>query len=229
MQVVKRAYGVEQLRRLMSSMREPNPFPRIRRGVPLLQADDPYAMYRRGPFAMYALSEYVGEAKVNSALRRLIDARRSRTAPLTTTLDLYRELQAVAPDSLRSLVRDLFEINTSWTFDTKQATAEQTEGGAWLVTLEVEATKESVDSAGVETILPMDDLVEIGIFAPAQEGEILGKRLYLQKHRIRSGAQTITITLTEQPDRGGIDPYNLLDWEEGDNIEGITIRGAVGS
>jgi ABC-type transport system involved in multi-copper enzyme maturation permease subunit len=225
MQVVKRAYGADHLRRLMSSMREPNPFPRIRRGVPLLQADDPYAMYRRGPFAMYALSEYIGEAKVNAALRRLIEARRSGTAPLTTTLDLYRELRAVAPDSLQSLVRDLFEINTSWTFDTKQATAEQADDGTWRVTLEVEARKGSVDSAGVEAILPMDDLVEIGIFAPAQEGEILGKPLYLQKHRIRSGRQTITVTLQQKPDRAGIDPYNLLDWEDGDNIEGITIKG----
>ena len=226
MQVVKRAYGTEQLRRLMSSMREPNPWPRIRRGVPLLRADDPYAMYRRAPFAMYALSEYIGEARVNAALRRLIEAARSGTAPATTTLDLYRELQAVAPDSLQGVVRDLFEINTSWTFDTKQGTAEQTAAGEWLVTLAVDARKESVDSAGVETTLPMDDLVEIGIFAPAGEGEILGRLLYLRKHRIRSGVQTITVRVAERPDRGGIDPYSLLDWEEGDNIEGLTIRGA---
>jgi hypothetical protein len=224
MQVVKRAYGAEQLRRLMTSMREPNPWPRIRRGVPLLRADDPYAMYRRAPFAMYALSEYIGEGKVNEALRHLIDAARSGTAPAITTLDLYRELRAVAPDSLQGLVRDLFEINTSWTFDTKAGTAEET-GGGWRVTLDVDAVKESVDSAGVETTLPMDDLVEIGIFAPAKEGEILGKLLYLAKHRIRSGRQRITVMVAERPDRAGIDPYNLLDWEEGDNIEGLSIRG----
>jgi hypothetical protein len=51
----------------------------------------------------------------------------------------------------------------------------------------------------------------------------LGKPLYVQKHRVRSGRQTITVTVPEKPARGGIDPYNLLDWEEGDNIERVEI------
>ena len=222
MHVVRHAYGREQLRRLMASMREPSPWPRIRRGRPLLRADDPYAMYRRGPFAMYALSEYVGEARVNRALRRLVDAV-DAGASGTTTLDLYRELRAVTPDSLQPLVRDLFEVNTSWELDTRQARAERTGAGAWRVTLEVEARKESVDSAGVETPLPMDDLVEVGVFAPRQEGESLGRVLYLRKHRIRPGRQTVTVTVPHEPERAGIDPYNLLDWEQGDNIEAVTI------
>ena len=50
---------------------------------------------------MYALSEYVGEERVNGALRRLIEKHDSAGAPLATTLDLYRELQAVTPDSLQ--------------------------------------------------------------------------------------------------------------------------------
>jgi ABC-2 type transport system permease protein len=227
MQVVRKHYGQEQLRRLLANMRQPNPFPRVRRGLPLLRADDPWAMYRRGPFAMIALSEYVGETQVNTALRRMIEASRARggAPPLQTTLDLYRELQAVTPDSLQPLLRDLFEINTIWEFDTRQATAEKTEAGTWRVTLDVEARKETVDAAGVVTTLAMDDLVEIGIFAPRQQGEIERKLLYRQKHRIRSGRQTITVTVSTQPEYAGIDPYNLLDWEEGDNIEELKIAG----
>ncbi len=226
MQVVKKHYGRDHLRRLMHNMREPNPFPRVRRGLPLIRADDPWTMYRRGPFAMIALSDYVGETQVNTALRRMIEASRARKEgdPLQTTLDLYRELKAVTPDSSLPLLRDLFEINTIWEFDTKNGTAVEIEGGKWQVTLDVEAHKEMVDTAGVETDLPMNDLVEIGIFAPAGEGEILGRTLYRQRHRIRSGSQTITVILPEKPDRAGIDPYGLLDWEEGDNIEGLKIK-----
>ena len=47
------------------------------------------------------------------------------------------------------------------------------------------------DSVGKETEVPMDDLVEIGVFAPG-EGDGLGEPLYLKQHRIRSGKQTIT-------------------------------------
>ena len=51
---------------------------------------------------------------------------------------------------------------------------------------------------------------------------MLGRPLHVQKHRVRSGRQTLTITVPEMPARAGIDPYNLLDWEEGDNIEEVT-------
>jgi ABC-type transport system involved in multi-copper enzyme maturation permease subunit len=221
MQLVKNMKDREALRRFMSFMREPNPWPPIRTGLPLLRAMDPWANYRKGPYAMHALAEYVGEERVNGALRSLVETKKSS---LATTLDMYRELQAVTPDSLKPLLHDLFEVNTFWTFDTKRATAVQTETGAWQVTLEVEAHKVVADSAGRETELPMGEWVEIGIFAPAGPGEILGKPLYVQKHRVRSGTQTITVMLPHKPARGGIDPYNLLDWEEGDNIEPIEVE-----
>lgn len=225
MQLVKNAKDREALRRFMSFMREPNPWPQIRTGLPLLRAMDPWANYRKGPYAMHALSEYVGEARVNGALRALIE---KKASSLATTLDLYRELQAVTPDSLKPLLADLFERNTFWTFDTRKATAAQTSAGKWRVTMEVEAHKVVADSAGKETEVPIHETIEIGIFAPAQPGEILGKPLYVQKHRVRSGTQTITVVVPEKPARGGIDPYNLLDWEEGDNIEPIEIHEAPG-
>jgi hypothetical protein len=53
---------------------------------------------------------------------------------------------------------------------------------------------------------------------------MLGTPLYMQKHRVRTGTQTITVIVPGRPARGGIDPYNLLDWEEGDNIEPIEVE-----
>lgn len=76
---------------------------------------------------------------------------------MPTSLDLYRELQAVTPDSLQYLLHDLFEANTFWELETERATAEQTEAGTWQVTLDVQARKLEVDSEGVETPVPMDD------------------------------------------------------------------------
>ena len=223
MELVKNVKGREALRRFMHFMREPNPWPAIRTGLPLLRAMDPWANYRKGPYAMLALSEYVGEKQVNGALRTLVQ---QKASSLATTLDMYRELQAATPDSLEPLLHDLFEVNTFWTFDTKKATAMRTALGAWQVTLDVEARKVVADSAGKETELPMNEWIEIGIFAAAEPGEILGKPLYVQKHRIRSGRQTITVMVSQKPARGGIDPYNLLDWEEGDNIERIEVQGS---
>ena len=222
MQLVKADRGRERLRQFMSVMREPNPWPQFRTGLPLLRAMDPWAGYRKGPYALTALAEYIGVERVNGALRTLLE-KKTADGSLATTLDLYRELQAATPDSIKPLLHDLFEVNAFWTFDTKNATAVQTSEGSWQVTLDVEARKVVADSAGVERDAPMREAIEIGIFGAAAPGEILGKPLHLQKHRIRPGRQTIIVTVTEKPARGGIDPYSLLDWDEGDNIEQVKI------
>jgi ABC-2 type transport system permease protein len=221
MQVVRESYGEAQLRRLLSFMRQPFPYPPIRRGEPLLRGLDPYMSYRKGPFALLTLGEYVGEEQVNTALRRLVEKHRSGAPPLATTLDLYRELQAVTPDRLQPLLHDLFEVNTFWQLETERATAEQTEAGAWLVTLDVRARKVVADEAGVETEAPMDESVQIGVFAAGADGDELGAPLYVQMHRIRSGQQTITVTVPHKPVLAGIDPYHLLDWEERDDDDNI--------
>lgn len=220
MQLVKNAKDREALRRFMSFMRQPHPWPPMRTGLPLLRAMDPWANYRKAPYAMNALAEYVGEERVNAALRALVER---KSSSLATTLDMYRELQAVTPDSLKPLLHDLFEVDTFWSFDTKRATAVRTDTGMWDVTFEVEARKAVIDSAGRETEVPMTEWVEIGVFAAAAPDGILGRPLYVRKHAVRSGTQTITVRVAERPARGGIDPYNLLDWEEGDNIERVEI------
>ncbi|MBW3656394.1 MAG: hypothetical protein KY444_09810 [Gemmatimonadetes bacterium] len=46
----------------------------------------------------------------------------------------------------------------------------------------------------------MDEWVPIGVFAPTeQHGAEFGETLYLRRHRIRSGAQTITVTVPKKP------------------------------
>jgi len=228
MRVIRQEKGQEALRQFMLTMREPSPWPPMRTGLPLLRAIDPYAGYRRGPFAFYALSEYAGEQAVNGALQRLIAQHRASTSngglrTLATTRDLYRELQASVPDSLQSLLHDLFEATTFWHFDTKAASARPLANGQWEVTFDLSARKVSVDTAGKETDVPIAEWVELAVFGAAEPGQILGKRLYLKKHRLSPGTQRVTVVVNGKPARGGVDPYNLLDWEEGDNIEAITL------
>lgn len=227
LQLVRTARGEDHARRLLSVLRQPYPYKEIRRGEPLLRALDPYLSYRRGPFAMHALTEYVGRDQVNKALRQLIAKHDAPGAPPATTLHLYRELQAVTPDSLRFLLRDLFEANTFWRFKTERASAQQ-HGSAWQVTLDLRARKEVFDSAGAQTELQMDEWVEIGVFAQAADGAWeLSQPMYLRKHRIRSGRQTITLTVPRRPVLAGIDPFHILDWEEredDDNVERVTGR-----
>jgi hypothetical protein len=74
-----------------------------------------------------------------------------------------------------------------------------------------------IDEAGIQTDMPMDDWVEVGVFG---EGEP-----YREKHRIRSGRQTITVTVPRKPTRAGIDPENLLiDLDTENNSKDVKIE-----
>ena len=51
-----------------------------------------------------------------------------------------------------------------------------------------------MDSVGAEREVPMDDIVEVGVYADAADGR-RGAPLYLRTHRVRAGAQRITVTV----------------------------------
>ena len=221
MQVVEETLGYAHLLRYLSQMRREYEVPRSRAAPPLLRADDAFMLYRKGPFALFALRNYIGKDRVNDAIRRMLPGE-APNPPLPTTLDFYRALRAVTPDSLHALVHDLFAANTFWELKTEAATARQTRSGTWQVTLQVDARKVTADRTGIETNLPMQDWIEIGVYAPRGAGKSSAKVRYLRKHRIRSGRQTIILHVPEKPGRAGIDPNHLLnDWETDDNVRAV--------
>jgi aminopeptidase N len=224
MQVLAEKYSNEHLQRYLTEIRKTYEVPRTKAAVPLLRASDQYQGYRKGPFALYALSKYISKEQVNSALKSLLAKHGSGKPPLPTTLNLYRELKAITPDTLQYLLHDLFEVNTYWDLKTDNVTAQQTKDGNWLVTLEVQARKDVTDEMGNETLVPMNDWIEIGVFTTPEKGKGLDKVLYRQKHRLRTGRQTITLTVPQRPTRAGIDPNNLLiDLKMNDNSKEVKI------
>lgn len=71
--------------------------------------------------------------------------------------------------------------------------------------------------------LPVDDVVEIGVFGP-RVGEGVGQPLYL-KCRIGSGKQTISMTVSREPARIGIGPeHKLIDRPGNDNVAELKTR-----
>jgi len=205
MQVLEKNYGDGHLRQYVNFLHSFYAMPRSLATASLLRANEPFLYYRKGGLAMYALSKYIGKEKVNAALRGLLQKHSSGELALPTTLDLYQEIQKITPDSLNYLLHDLFMTNSYWRLKTMQFAAEPTKAGNWQVTLQVQAQKVVVDSTGYEKEVPMNDWLEVGIFEEGRD-----EPLYLEMHRVRSGKQTIKVTVPRKPERGGIDPNNLM-------------------
>jgi ABC-2 type transport system permease protein len=221
MMVMETVLGPEQVRRFYDY--EMDLYLRGRRifsnrEVPLLEVDgQAYLHYHKGAVAMYTLREHIGAGRVNTALRRFLEKHRPGVPPFPTSRDLYAELRAVTPDSVQPLLHDLFAEITLWDVRTQSARVQPAGTGAFRVTLDVTASKVRADSIGNETEVPMNDLVEIGVFAA--DGPAGGAPLYLRRHRVRGGRQTITVTVPRRPARAGIDPLNkLIQRDNGDNV-----------
>lgn len=190
------------------------------RDVPLLEVDDhPHISYGKGAVAMYTLRERIGVEAVNTALRRFLEKYRGSGPPYATSLDLYAELRAVTPPSLHPLLTDLFETITLWEMKTQRATVRRTPDGKYELTLDVHAQKMRADSVGVETATPLDDLIEVGVFASGKDDPI-----YVARHRLRSGTQTLRIIVPQEPSRAVVDPFGkLIERERDDN--GMAVEG----
>jgi hypothetical protein len=223
MMVMEKTLGPEQVRRFYDYEMDRYLHGRrifTNREVPLLEVENQsYIYYHKGAVAMYTLREHVGEAAVNTALRRYLQKHRAGVPPFPTSLDLYAELRAVTPDSMQPLLHDLFAEITLWNVTAHEARVQPTGTGAFRVTLDVTASKVRADSIGNETAVPMNDLVEIGVFAESAGGRDLDTPLYLWRHRLRAGRQTITVVVPRRPARAGIDPlHKLIQREPGDNV-----------
>ena len=194
------------------------------REVPLLDVvNQSYVYYMKGAVAMYTLRERLGADAVNGALRRFHDKYAGANAPPPTSRALYAELKAATPDSLKPLLSDLFEHITIWDVRADSAKAEPAGGGAYRVRLFVDASKARADSIGNKTPIPMDDLVDVGVFAKRTGSpDGLGDTLYLKQHRIRSGKQTITVIVPRRPTQAGIDPYRtFIERVRDDNVAAV--------
>lgn len=176
-----------------------------------------YIHYNKGALAMYALRDYIGEARVNAALKAFLDEWKYRGPPYPTSRDLLTHLRAATPDSLGYLIDDLFERVTLYDNAAERATSRRLADGRYQVDVRVRARKVRADSLGNETEVPLDDRIEIGIFGASKEVP-----LYLAKHRIRAGVQTVRVIVKEMPERAGIDPlHKLIDREKDDNVREV--------
>ncbi len=202
------------------------------REMPLeLGENQPYIHYNKGALVTYAMRDYLGEDRMNAAVRGFLNATKFRGPPYPTSLQLVDSIRAATPDSLKYLISDLFEHITLYELRTDSALVRDTTAGQYAVDLYVNAKKVRADSVGAETPQPMNDWIDIGVFAkapstpsPTIDPEV-GVPLFLGKRRIHAGAQKVTVVVDSLPYRAGIDPlHKLIDRITTDNTTGVRLR-----
>lgn len=193
--------------------------------LPLIEVENQgYIHYRKGSLIMYALKDLIGEDKVNLALRRFLEKWAFKASPFPTSRDLVDEFRTVALPEHQSLITDWFEKITLYDLSVEDVKSESIEGG-YDVTIDVSARQLEANGAGEEREVPLSTYLDVGIFPEGNDdlGDYdLPQPLYLEKHLIQSGEQTITVRVSGEPARVGIDPYNkMVDRNPDDNLRGL--------
>jgi ABC-type transport system involved in multi-copper enzyme maturation permease subunit len=179
----------------------------------LVDPNQGYIHYNKGAMVMYALQDYIGEDKVNAAIREFLKAYAFKGPPYPTSLDLEGYFRKVTPPEYQYLFDDMF-LNITL-YDNRIVSADyvkQTDG-KYQVNLAVEAKKFRADGRGQEHSVPLNDWIDIGVL------DTDGKYLYLQKQKIDQPKTDITVTVDKVPVKAGIDPVDkLIDRNPDDNV-----------
>ncbi len=108
----------------------------------------------------------------------------------------------------------MFETITLYENQTTKASYTQTPEGKYKAALTVKAKKLRADTLGVETEIPINDWIDIGVLGKD------GKELYLKKHKINQPQMDFEMIVDELPVEAGIAPYvKLIDRNPDDNTK----------
>lgn len=187
--------------------------------LPLYKVENQqYIHYGKGSVILYALQDYIGEDSVNKAMRTFLDEFKYRKPPYPTSLDFMRHLDPVVPDSMKYLVEEWFTEITLYDNRLKEATYTKLDNGKFEIKMVVETTKIKADSLSNETKVPMNDWIDIGLFADNDEKDLM----YQKRVKFDQPQMEFTMIVDSIPAKAGIDPRHILiDRIYSDNIKTV--------
>jgi ABC-2 type transport system permease protein len=177
----------------------------------MLVENQQYIHYNKGSLIMYALRDYIGEEKLNSAIRAYLGKTRFSGPIYTNSVEFVDYIRRAVPDSLSYLIPDMFEKITLYENYIKQLSYQAMPDKRYKVKLTVGSAKFYADSLGKLTSAKVNDYIDIGIFSGNGGKESTDeKQLLLKRIKMDQPEKTFEYIVNEKPEHAAIDPYLLL-------------------
>ena len=172
--------------------------------IPLYRVGDQgYIHYGKGSLVLYALQDYIGEEKVNTALKAFLSAYKYKSI-YPTTLDFIRFLEPMIPSALQYLLTDWFKEITLYDYKLNKAIYTAIENNKYQVDIAIDASKIKIDSLGVESKNAPYNWVDIAIYSTDHKIQY-SKRVLFNKENMNFSFEVDRI-----PTKVVIDPKRLL-------------------
>ncbi|RFZ82648.1 hypothetical protein DYU05_10715 [Mucilaginibacter terrenus] len=191
---------------------------------PLINANRWYEWETKAAQVLYGLRDLIGDENMNAALRGFKNEYAfKKDPPYAGSRDLYRYLKMHTPDSLQYYLKDTWEKITFYNNKILSVTASPLDKNNYKVTIILKAEKSYLLGKGNYVSTPMDDYVDLAVFAAPSEdktGRMQLNPLYVKKQKLKSGTHSIVLVVKGKPVSVGIDPYGkLIDQMPDDNIK----------
>ncbi|HZI14277.1 MAG TPA: M1 family aminopeptidase, partial [Myxococcus sp.] len=215
--VMKKRYGPQKMKRFLKFELDRYLLGRAverKKELPLSRVENQqYIHYQKGSLVMYALQDFIGEERVNRALKRYVEKVRFRGPPYTGSAELLSFIREETPPEYQYLLEDLFETITLYDNRAVSATMQKNAQGTWDVSLKVIAKKYRSDDKGEQTELDFNDWMDVGAL------DENGEALFLEKRKVAKGESELKFTVPVKPAQVGVDPLNkLIDRTSNDNV-----------
>jgi aminopeptidase N len=221
--VMEKEYGRDKMRRFLNY--ELDNYLSERGGelveeLPLFRVENqPYIHYRKGSLVFYRLRDEMGEDALNRALKKFLQDKAFQHAPFTTSRELLGYIRAEAKPEQQQLITDLFEKISFYDNRVEDVSAKKRADGKYELTLDLHADKRYADGKGKETVAPLNDWIDVGVFARGTtDKEADEKTLYLRRVHVTGNTLKLSLVVDGLPYEVGFDPYNkLIDRVPSDN------------
>jgi len=178
---------------------------------------EPFIYYSKGKQVMHAMLDLVGEAKINQALKGLLESHGYPNKP--TSLDLLNAYYSVTTPEQHNIINDLFKRVVFHDFKVNAVSTVQQSNGEYATTVDVNSLKIVLNQeTNKEELEVIDDNIEVGIYSgyPAIDNSNV---LTIKKFHFNQDKTTITLYSKEKPSYVEIDPNRYrIDRAMVDNV-----------
>jgi ABC-2 type transport system permease protein len=191
--------------------------------VGVIDADhERYLTYGKGPVVFTALKELLGEQKLNTAFKQLIESHQYTLS--ATTNDLLSALLDIADDSQKGLIQDWLTKVIEYDIAINNAVVSELPDGLYEVVIDVKALRLSTDKDGKVSEVGIDEPIKIALYNMHPE-RINTDAITIESQLVNQTYSTIILIAEDKPSYVIIDPnYTRLDKNLTDNLEKIEER-----
>jgi len=181
--------------------------------LPLVETiGQPYVAYNKGPLALRAIAEHVGQEQFTHVLQQFFREERFKANPYPSTSKLVQQFLSAWQDApSRQLIDELFKSVALYNLQILSARSTLRADGQYEVTLDIQGTRIERAPAGDEKSTPISVPVDLAILEETASGKP-GKEIARERIRLDpSGHQThFTFATSGKPAFAVLDSHYLL-------------------